>query len=275
VLKHRLVFGTLLALGIGAILFVDRNFAPYYPCLFACALGMAILASRELRDLLDAASRPRRWLAVGGTVLLIAAHWGHLLNESVHSWQPIGGLFVALVLIAFLVEMALYRGPGTPTPRIAATVFLFVYLGILPGFLVALRWHDHAELLLTLTIFVPKCGDIGAYFTGHAIGRHKFTPLLSPKKTWEGFAGGMLASMAVSVGLSFAAPVFRYGIPEAAAYGAVVGLAGVLGDLAESMIKRDAGSKDAGSRIPGFGGILDVIDSILFAAPVSYLWLTR
>jgi phosphatidate cytidylyltransferase len=119
---------------------------------------------------------------------------------------------------------------------------------------------------------VPKCNDIGAFFTGTFLGKHKMTPTLSPKKTWEGFVGGMLSGAAAAVGLSFAAPVFPGGMPEAAAFGLVVGVAGVLGDLAESLIKRDCGTKDASKSIPGFGGVLDVVDSVLFAAPVAYLW---
>ncbi|MFO0939123.1 MAG: phosphatidate cytidylyltransferase, partial [Gemmataceae bacterium] len=126
--------------------------------------------------------------------------------------------------------------------------------------------------LLVLTIFTTKCSDIGAYAAGNLFGKHRMTPLLSPKKTWEGFAGGILASTATAVGLSFAGSVFRHGVAEAALFGMVVGLAGVLGDLAESLLKRDCGIKDAAKSIPGMGGILDVIDSVLFAAPVAYLW---
>jgi phosphatidate cytidylyltransferase len=119
---------------------------------------------------------------------------------------------------------------------------------------------------------VPKCNDVAAFFTGTFIGRTKMTPLLSPKKTWEGFTGGMIGGTLVAVIVSLAAPIFRGGVPEAIAFGLVMGFAGVLGDLAESLIKRDCQTKDASTDIPGFGGLLDVIDSVLFAAPVAYLW---
>jgi phosphatidate cytidylyltransferase len=126
---------------------------------------------------------------------------------------------------------------------------------------------------------VPKGNDIAAFFTGTFVGRHKMTPLLSPKKTWEGFIGGMIGSVLVAIGLSFAvpkgaAPIFPGGVPEAAAFGVVIGLAGVLGDLAESLIKRDCHTKDASKSIPGFGGLLDVVDSVLFAAPIAFVWFT-
>ncbi|MGL4421073.1 MAG: phosphatidate cytidylyltransferase, partial [Gemmataceae bacterium] len=96
---------------------------------------------------------------------------------------------------------------------------------------------------------------------------------LSPKKTWEGFTGGMAVAMITSITVWYLHPqLFRYDVPEAALFGLVVGTFGVLGDLAESLIKREAQQKDAATSIPGFGGLLDVVDSILFAGPVVYLW---
>jgi phosphatidate cytidylyltransferase len=126
-----------------------------------------------------------------------------------------------------------------------------------------------------LAIFVPKCGDIGAYFTGRALGRHRMAPTLSPKKTWEGVAGGVTASVLAAVGIDRLGPVVRGGWPSAAGLGAALGIVGIFGDLAESLIKRDAQQKDASQRVPGFGGILDVVDSVVFAAPVAYWWINE
>jgi phosphatidate cytidylyltransferase len=171
--------------------------------------------------------------------------------------------------------MARYREPGTAITRLALTTFVFVYLGLLGSVFAQIRWLGdpiRTSLMLALTIFAPKAGDIGAFFTGTFLGKHKMTPILSPKKTWEGFAGGLIAAALMAVGLSYFGDVFRRGIVEAAAFGIVVGIVGVLGDLAESLIKRDGQAKDASQSIPGFGGLLDVVDSVLFAAPVAYLW---
>ena len=167
--------------------------------------------------------------------------------------------------------------PARPCRDSGATLLAIGYLGVLPSCFVQIRFlPGPAVLLLALTICIPKCNDIAAFFTGTFVGHHKMTPLLSPKKTWEGFAGGMAGSMLASIALSFAspatAPIFAGGIAEAAAFGLVVGIAGVLGDLAESLLKRDCQIKDASRSIPGFGGLLDVVDSVLFAAPVAYLW---
>jgi phosphatidate cytidylyltransferase len=129
-------------------------------------------------------------------------------------------------------------------------------------------------LAIAATIFVPKLGDIGAYLIGSLFGKHLMTPTLSPKKTWEGFFGGLAVSILTAVAFNFIGPepLFRHGIPEAIGFGVAVGLAGVFGDLFASMIKRDAQVKDASQSIPGFGGVLDVVDSVLFAAPVAYLF---
>ena len=130
-------------------------------------------------------------------------------------------------------------------------------------------------MAVALAVFVPKSCDIGAYFTGRFIGQHQMTPVLSPKKTWEGATGGLVMAAAVAVGIDQFGPVIIGGLGKEIAFGVVVGAAGMLGDLAESMIKRDCVTKDASQTIPGFGGVLDVVDAILFAAPVVYWLLQR
>jgi phosphatidate cytidylyltransferase len=116
-----------------------------------------------------------------------------------------------------------------------------------------------------------KFCDIGAYFTGRFLGRHLWVPSISPKKTWEGFFGGIvIAVIAASLFAQFSAIM---GIGRAVVFGVVAAVTGQLGDLLESMLKRDAGSKDSASLIPEFGGVLDLLDSVLVAAPFAYLVL--
>src|SRR5207237_1872679 len=126
--------------------------------------------------------------------------------------------------------------------RISLLVWITAYLGILPSFLVQLRWlpdleassrNQRASAALMLAIFVPKGCDIGAYFTGRFLGRHPMAPVLSPKKTWEGAAGGMAASVLVAVAINRIWPVLP-GLAAEVGFGLTVGLAGLLGDLAES-----------------------------------------
>jgi phosphatidate cytidylyltransferase len=282
-IRTRVIVGSLLALVAAGLLVADLWLAPVFPCLLACLLFAGAFATRELVRLFPPIFRPPEALAGLGVTAVLAANWYAVVQQATGSplpaagspWVPVLFTFVAVVLAGFLVEMSRYHEPGAAVPRLGLLLLAVAYLGLLGSFLAQLRWlRDPAEsgLILTLVIFVPKGGDVGAFFTGTFLGRHKMTPVLSPKKTWEGLAGGLLTSVLVAVGLSFAWPVFRHGVVEAAAFGLVVGVAGVLGDLAESLIKRDCQTKDAAQNIPGFGGLLDVIDSVLFAAPVAYVW---
>ncbi len=134
--------------------------------------------------------------------------------------------------------------------------------------------------MLSLVVVV-KMGDIGAYTVGRLIGRHKMAPRLSPGKTWEGLSGGLVFACVGSCAIfGWLVPWMRLEAAESGiigwiVYGLLVGLAGVLGDLSVSLLKRDAGRKDSSQWIPGFGGVLDLLDSILIAAPAAYvLWVT-
>lgn len=275
-LRTRLLVGTGLAVVAGGVLVADSG--PYFPGLCVIVLLLGLLAARELRRLIAPAVRPRAGIVLVGVPLLLAASWfPHLAVPALAGDHAILGLLVSLVLLTIIAELFTYRGDVHSTPRMANTIFALIYVGVLPSFLLRMRWfpEDVALTAMAATIFVPKCGDIGAYFTGRFLGRHPFAPTLSPKKTWEGFCGGLLTSVVTAVGLGYTAPLFPHGVLEAVGFGVFVGIAGVLGDLAESLIKRDAQVKDAAASIPGFGGLLDVIDSVLFAAPVAYFWLTN
>jgi phosphatidate cytidylyltransferase len=282
----RVLVGTLLGLAAVGILIGDGYLSPWYPCLLVCLMAAGVMAARELVNLFPESYRPSRMLVTTGVLTCLAGNWypttRHELGfESGSFWPFVAFVFIATLVAAFLLEMYCYRTPGNVVPRLGATVLSVAYLGLLPCFFVQLRFLEtsHTGLLLALTILVPKINDVAAFFTGTFIGRTKMTPLLSPKKTWEGFAGGMVGGTLVAVIVALVAEqfdvaLFRHGVLEAVVFGLVVGLAGVFGDLAESLIKRDCQTKDASKDIPGFGGLLDVIDSVLFAAPVALLWFT-
>src|SRR5262249_42098367 len=157
--------------------------------------------SRELLHLFPATTRPSRALVTCGVLLLLLANWYpairlHFSLSASSPWELLVVVFVGVLIAAFLLEMRWYSGePGTAVPRLALTVLAVAYLGVLPSFFAQIRWltdADTSAVMLALVIFVPKGNDIGAFFTGTFLGRHKMTPVLSPKKTWEGFAGGML-----------------------------------------------------------------------------------
>jgi phosphatidate cytidylyltransferase len=276
-LRTRVLVGTILVLAMSGILLGDAYFLPQAPFLLAAVLALGWSGTRELWRMLPGADRPPAAVVGCCVPLVLAANWlPHLSGASFASpWLPVFAAFAFAILVTMLFETLTYSADGRATARIAHALLVFVYLGLLPSFLVQLRWlPHHAGAALAAAIFVPKVGDIFALLTGMAIGRHKFTPTLSPKKTWEGFAGGLTAAVGTSVAFHIAAPgLFPLGLGHSLAFGIAVGLAGVCGDLVESLFKRDCYMKDASTTVPGFGGILDVVDSVIFSAPVSYFIL--
>lgn len=260
----------LIALAVGA-LWVDQWLAPWYPFLLVLVLVLALAGCYELVHLLGRPQRPSPWLCYPAIMALLAMNW----LAAPMPWTWIGSVFAGIVLAAFLLEMATFHEPGTSVIRIALAVWIAAYLGLLPCFLAQLRWlPQNAAVALALAIFVPKMGDTGAYFTGRLLGKHPMAPVLSPKKTWEGAAGAIIAAILVAVGINRLGPALSGGLLGEIGFGVTVGVAGLLGDLAESLIKRDCQQKDASQMMPGFGGVLDVVDSIVFAAPVAYWWLS-
>jgi len=173
----------------------------------------------------------------------------------------------ALSFLALFVVQALKFGTEGTIRNVSASFFSIIYLGFLCSFILGIRiaWGPWVFLLFIFTI---KSSDIGAYTLGRLFGKHKMCPNISPGKTWEGLAGAALFGALVSFGFSVVSGIM---IPLwAIGFGAVFGVLGQLGDLVESMIKRDAASKDSSASIPGFGGILDVIDSPLATAPAAF-----
>jgi phosphatidate cytidylyltransferase len=281
-LRTRIWMGaTLIALTVASLVF-DQPFAPWYPFLLLLVSVLAVGACVELRALLRVYETLPASVCFGGVSLLVLTNWlTHAIPLPGTPWSWIGAAFALVVLAAFLAEMAAFREPGGVVVRLSLMVWLVAYLGLLPCFLAQLRWlpelpgssgPSRGTVALALAIFVPKMGDTGAYFTGRVFGRHKMAPVLSPKKTWEGAAGGMAWAVATAILINRAGPALEGGLAAEIGFGLTVGIAGLLGDLAESLVKRDCQQKDASAVMPGFGGVLDVVDSIIFAAPVAYLW---
>jgi phosphatidate cytidylyltransferase len=250
------VWATVLAVAIFVLLAIHELFAimrqgGFTPRLVpGFAVGMAFIAAAALRPFTDF---DLVGLALALSVALTLAY--EILprdrSTSLQSWALTltGALYVSWLLSSFI----LLRQLETPL----RTGWL-APLGIPPG----AAW-------LFLVLAITWIQDTAAFFVGRAFGRHPMAPLLSPKKTWEGFAGGMLASIIAAL-----AAVPLLGLPigylGAGLIGAVAAIAGPLGDLGESLIKRQIGVKDSGQLIPGHGGVLDRMDSLLFVGPVIY-----
>lgn len=189
--------------------------------------------------------------------------------------------FAVVLMVIFVVQSLQFEKPGRTMAKIGGTVLAVGYVGVLGTFTIQMRWFDgpHQGIMaLVYLIATAKGADTGAYALGRIAGKHKLWPSLSPKKTVEGAVGGLILSVIFAL---VVAAIARYlvKIPtfdwlQAAGFGLLVGTVAQLGDLMESMIKRDCERKDASAIVPGFGGVLDVIDSLIFAGPIAYaVWL--
>jgi phosphatidate cytidylyltransferase len=195
-------------------------------------------------------------------------------------WRGIAqpGVILVLLLVSFIRQIHSTQ-TEKPLITIAGTMLGFLYVAFLFNFFTSIlgSWNKtDGRLLLFFMLLVTKFTDIGAYSIGCAIGRHKFMPRISPAKSWEGCIGGVLT--ATVVGFIYYFFVRRYFVCvsmtwiDVAVLGPVLAVCGIMGDLTESLFKRAADMKDSGTSIRGMGGILDVFDSLLFAAPVLYYY---
>jgi phosphatidate cytidylyltransferase len=253
-------------------------------------LVVSALASEEVVSLLRAGGHdPRACIVYVGTVLIpVAAGWQIVRAVAgIQVGQHFAGLTCALATLAILIaavfvgEMARYEKPGAAIVNAALSTFTLVYVGVCISFWAALRLFHGNEVgmsALFSMLLIVKVADTGAFVCGKSFGRHKMTPILSPGKTWEGAIGGVaIAGLASWAFFRYAAPAIvgsAWQPPAVAAtlvYGAVLSVAGMVGDLAESLLKRDMQRKDSSSWLPGLGGVLDIIDAPLVAGPVAWL----
>lgn len=304
-LKYRLIFGTLMIILFVALLvfdgwlddtLADYNFiqseicknSPMLPvkgtifCIIIVAI--AIPAQIELRNLVkNTGAHIFLPLTIIASILLAA---GKYIAQAFDAWAyPNTGFYVPMSLFemqaaAMVVILAIsllliffFQAKKFATNSVianfGANIFAILYLGFFASFVLSIR-IDFGVWALIMYIFTIKFADIGAFTLGSLIGKHKFSPKISPGKTWEGMAGAVIFSTVISS--FFAHFVGIMTITQAIIFGVMFAFLGQFGDLTESMLKRDAHQKDSSSTVPGFGGILDIIDSLLIAAPIAYLF---
>ena len=240
---------------------------------------ISALTLREFYQLMRGAGYdPFDKFGIGAGILVTLAPW----LEARLGWPM--GMVLPLAVVVCAVRLLGERTPETRVEALATTLFGLVYVSLMLSFLVAIlvpRPGDaegaDARLLLALwLVAVAKFCDVGALLAGLAFGRHRMSPQISPKKTWEGAAGGILCSMGIGAGVAWLARdvLGTHLTPGRAALIAVpVAVLGIVADLVESVIKRRANLKDSGRAIPGIGGMFDLSDSMILAAPVGYLLL--
>lgn len=243
-------------------------------------LLVTFLGLREFYSFLDARQIPHfKAIGLTGGLILVASVW------AVNYFQLSLGLEVEAIILFLVFAAILFRQLGPlPTERLfdtlGGTLLGILYVPFLFNFIVKLLtvWGDGPGRLLVLYLaVVVKFTDMGAFFIGCAIGRHKLLPRVSPAKTWEGVIGGLLvgAGMGWVYWWIVARWTTEFVMPplQIIGIGILLSAFGIVGDLIESLLKRASGVKDSGAIIQGMGGLLDVLDSLLFAAPALYIAL--
>jgi phosphatidate cytidylyltransferase len=195
-------------------------------------------------------------------VAIAASYWGSIVPPE---------FVLALVVAGSLIATLWHKSPA-PVTDWALSLAGGLYLGLLMGFFVALRGLDNGLAWILTAAVSVMVADAGAYFAGRAFGRHPWWPRHSPNKTWEGYLAG--AALGALVTVVFGPWLLQLPLLESLGLGLAITLLAPLGDLAESMVKRQVGAKDSSNLIPGHGGVLDRLDSLLIALPLAYFWAT-
>ncbi|MEO8887696.1 MAG: phosphatidate cytidylyltransferase [Jatrophihabitantaceae bacterium] len=253
-----------IGVGVGLVALIVASLFIYRPS-FAFIVGVAVLyGSYELtRAMAPTGVRLSLAPIAVGSVAMLAAAWAR---------GPNGLVIALLVTVCGVAVWRLGDGAKGYLRDVSASSFVLLYLPTLAGFAVlSVHAHDGAARIIALVATVV-CSDVGGYATGVLFGRHPLAPIVSKGKTWEGFAGSVL--FCAVVGVALMTLTFHQSWWKGLLFGLAVVVTATLGDLGESMIKRDLGVKDMGNLLPGHGGIMDRLDSLLPCAAVAYLILS-
>ncbi len=286
-LKQRLISGIVL----GGMCIAVANYLPSPAC-WLLLVAIAVLAQYEFYAMLDKAGLPvfRVVGMLSGAAVISATFWtiGPRAEQLAAGYRWENFVILATLIFVFVRQFP-QKNNEKPIVTVAVTLLGVWYVAFLLNYLtrLAFGWRaeglnqpvgDTGRMLILYLVAVVKISDVGAFFTGRSLGRHKLFPRLSPKKTIEGLAGGIVSSIVMSLSFFFITKgqlgSISFGLHDAIILGTILPIVGVVGDLFESLLKRASGVKDSGTLIPGMGGVLDVLDSLLFGAPVLYAYIS-
>lgn len=227
---------------------------------FAVGVGLfALVAGWEFVQMMKAGDYSPNVFVVLGLITLLVLYCYQ------RSWVGLPLILTAAILIS--IAWQLFRVTPAPTADWALTLAGALYIGWGLGHLISLRELANGMAWVWLALIATWSADSFAYFVGRSLGKHKLWPRLSPKKTWEGFIGGIAGGV---IGAAIVMAIFKLPLTSALIAGAIVAIVALFGDLSISMMKRHVGVKDSSNLIPGHGGFLDRADSLLFVSPVVY-----
>jgi len=269
VLKTRVILGAAMLLGFCGIVFFDYAF-DFDKGLVLAGLLAGGLCLFEFYNIVEKKGfAPFKVSGIVGGVIVFSGLWLSAYEEGL---KPIYACIFFPIILWLFCTQALKRGIDDTIKNISVTVFGIIYIYFFLSFIMPIRHMPNGLSLVIFVLLITKGGDIGAYLFGRKFGRHKLSSF-SPNKTIEGAAFGLFSSLAIAVGLN-SLPGMRI-LPYyiIVPFGLIVGVSGICGDLIESIIKRDMEVKDSSNAIPAFGGLLDILDSLLISIPVSYYFL--
>ena len=253
-----------------------------------CIVLLIFLAVTGLAEFYDLAEKRGlacfKWCGIIGGVLMMAGTFLHLtghlgINDSPARANDFETGFLILFVLGLCVRQFISKTNTTGILSISVTLFGLMYVPWLLNFIQKINFfpglEGNGKYFVLYFILLTKFSDMGAYLVGSLIGKHKMIPRISPGKTWEGFGGAIVVSTGASLAFVhfFGAHMYGMNSLHAVILGVLLSSTAVLGDLIESLFKREAGVKDSGKFFPGIGGILDLLDSLLFNAPIMYLYL--
>jgi phosphatidate cytidylyltransferase len=260
-------------------------FAGYEVGFYALISLVGMIALWEFYGMLDHKGLPNFKITamICGGMMLVGSFYYFSHYGPARSYDFETAVLLFFLLTVFTRQMFSFLRDDEPLRTMAYTIFGLLYVLWLYNFITKIvyvtpRTPDGrvtGQFYVFYCIAITKFSDMGAYLTGSLIGKHPLVPHISPKKTWEGFFGALFFSLLASVGLFLLMPghFSVLTMPHAIVLGLLLGFAAVIGDLAESIIKRSTGVKDSGNMLPGIGGALDLIDSLLFTAPLLFFYL--
>ena len=269
VLKTRVMLGTAMLVAFCGIIYID------YACDSDIGIGiLGLLAGGiclfEFYNILEKKGfAPFKVSGIIGGVIVFLGLWLSAYEEGL---KPIYSCILFPIVFWLFFVQALKRGIDDTIKNVSVTVFGIIYICFFLSFIMPIRHMPNGLSVILIVLLLTKGGDIGGYLFGRKFGRHKFSSF-SPNKTIEGASFDLFCSLMIAVGLN-ALPGMRV-LPFyiIVPFGLLVGASGIIGDLIESIIKRDMAVKDSSSSIPAFGGLLDILDSLLISIPVAYFFL--